>query len=161
MSVKIKSIRLSSNPNTEVVDSQDGINGKLNKGTDGDLFCIVELVDISNIMNLVKRTVNYRQNGGVWRGLTPKEMLSAVGSTYPGATTQKFETSEYMIGTNKVHSYTTIVLPHEDGLKVANKALQANRATVVVEEVNTDTGEVSKKLTAPENLVNTPLVPQD
>ena len=160
MSVKIKNVRLSNNPETKVVDSPEGINNKLNMTSDGDMFCTIELVDNSNLLSLVRRTVTYRQNNGKWKGVSPKDLLGAIGSEYPGARSYKFSTSEYSIGSNKVSSFTSIILPHEDGIKTANSLLKANQACVVIETVNTETGEVTRELTEPANLVSGGLAAQ-
>lgn len=127
MSVKIQEVVLSSNPNTAVVESQEGINGQLNKTSDGALFCVVRFVDTTNPFKHRTAVRTYRQNDGKWTGGTPAQLVKMKGATIPA----KFMTlpvEAYPIVNqstgvqNMCTTYTTIVMEGENPITVFKNA---------------------------------------
>lgn len=133
--VILKSVALSGNPEAEVVSSKEGINGKLNRASDGALYCVLTIVDNSNPLKQNKAVRTYRQNsdgkGGFrWPGITPAEFLQLQGQPFPGKFVRA-NVAPYQIGENTVSTYTTYVGVHENVVSV----FEAQGHPIVGEEV--------------------------
>lgn len=143
----LKNVRLSGNPDTEVVDDKNGINGKLNKMEDGRLFFIAELED-DDLFKRTKRSVVYSTNEkGQWQGANPKQFAAVIGQVVPDARVVSEAVMPYSIGegdkARMVSTYSTIILAKENVVTVFNNAghTLANDETMVSE----NTGEVFEK----------------
>lgn len=124
--IVISNVALSANPQAKVVDSTDGINGKLNQASDGALYCVVSLEDQSNPTRFIKRTLAYRQQKNAqgvwaWRGATPKVFLGMKSRSIEGkSVTHTVE--PYDVNGREVNSYTTIILTGETEASVFKNA---------------------------------------
>lgn len=136
---KLTEVRLSNNPNATVVPSKDGINGKINEGSDGAQYCTLVITDDSNPFKKAIHVRNYRQqmSGNKWRwpGLTPKEFSALQGKEIRGRFYSAI-VEPYEINGRIVHQYTTFVAENES---VATVFRNAGHPLLV----NTETGEVA------------------
>src|SRR5665647_2107205 len=100
--VFVKNVRLSGNPDTQVVDVKGGINGKLNKMKDGRLFFEVELED-DDLFRKTRRQVTYSTDDkGNWQGGSPEEFIKAIGKEVAGAYSVTEAVIPYVIGERTV-----------------------------------------------------------
>ena len=124
--IVISNVSLSGNPQAKVVDSTDGIGGKLNQASDGALYCVVTLEDQSNPTRFIKRTVNYRQQKNAqgawaWRGATPKVFHTMKTRIIEGrSVTHTVE--PYEVSGREINTYTTIILTGESEASVFKNA---------------------------------------
>jgi hypothetical protein len=114
MSVIVKNVRLSENPEATTMENEEGINGMVNETSDGRAYVVVELEDTTNPFKMTRRTLTYSQNNDKWPGATPKQLLDFKGKELPGAKTVTETVEPYEIGENTVSTYSTILLPHEN-----------------------------------------------
>jgi hypothetical protein len=127
--VKLTMVALSANPAAQLAPSEDGINGQLNKSSDGRFYCVVRFEDVSNPFKKYQAVRTYMSNAeGKFPNFTPKQLLSVKGQLIEGA---KFVTERVVpyklpasngIGENECFTYTTVVLPHESIVTVFKNA---------------------------------------
>lgn len=124
--VLLVSVGLSGNPDAETVPSKDGINGQVNRASDGAGYIVLRMLDNSNPFKQSKATRTYRQQKNsagewAWPGISPKEWKSLEGKNIPGSfVTLSVET--YQIDGRDVNTYTTFVAPHESAIQVFKAA---------------------------------------
>ena len=115
--LKIVAVRLSANPSTPVVDDENGVNGKINVGSDGRQFFTVEFQDSTNPFAPVKSRNFWQAEIGKWTAITPKVAMSLVGKTVPGQIINAPCESYSLTGNDGVErtftSITCIQLGHE------------------------------------------------
>jgi hypothetical protein len=114
--LRLLSLKLSSNPEATVVDDPEGIDGKINQGTDGRKYYLAEFEDPENPFNPTRLRVvaqnSDSQGNGVWRVPAPKRMMTFKGKEIPaGIVTQYVE--PYVVNDRTVETYTTVVFKHE------------------------------------------------
>lgn len=123
---KLKAVRLSANPDTQVIDFKGGINGKANGTSGGAVFVTMEFEDDTNIFKFSRSNRLYYANGDKWGGATPEQMLQFVGKEVPGEFVTLPVVPYEIIGNDgkprQVGQYTTFVMPHEDKLTVFSNA---------------------------------------
>jgi len=122
----ISRVGLSQNPTAQIIESAEGINGKVNLSKDGAQYIGVTLEDRSNPLKYVKRHVNYRQQKNaagewVWRGATPQQFAKLQGSKVNGNVVTH-NVQPYDVQGREVNSYTTIVLAGENPATVFRSA---------------------------------------
>tara|TARA_R110002096_G_C14624702_1_gene724360 strand:+ start:2307 stop:2804 length:498 start_codon:yes stop_codon:yes gene_type:complete len=142
----LKSLRLSSNPAKPVVDMEDGVSGKINMTSDGRGYFIAEFQDPTNPFAVTRSRVMQQQKdsvgNAVWRGPSPRDLMSWVGKQLPGEFVSR-QVEPYSIGDSTATSYTTVVLKNEmintifrqSGHEVLTNGAIDTPSTVVVEDV--------------------------
>lgn len=127
MSIKLKNVRLSANPDAKTAEYAEGVDGKVNVSTSGKKFAVLEFEDDSNPLAVKRAQRNYWMNQNAqgedtrWPGLAPKELLAkVVGKTIPG----KFVTYR--------------VNPHQ--VTLGDRTITVNKATTFLmqDELNED-----------------------
>lgn len=120
--VVIKSVGLSNNPESTVVESQEGFDGKLNQNKDGKLYFVVNVQDESNPFHVTKRTMVISQveknSKNTWGAFTPQQFKAAIGQQIEGAKVIKNNVVPYNFNGREVNTFTTIIMPHENEISV-------------------------------------------
>ena len=118
MSLILKSIRLSANATARVVDSADGINGKLNETSDGRKYYMTEWADGSNPFAPTRQRMIAQQvnaNGeAIWSAGAPADVRKFIGKTVEGVKMITKTVAPYQVGDRTVTTYTAVVFPHEN-----------------------------------------------
>ena len=114
--VLLEDIRLSANPDADVKDSKDGVNGKINVSEDGREYYISVFTDPSNPLaperyRVISQTTDSNDNP-VWRAGRPSKMKNFIGKVLPGDIITR-EVEEYEVGENTVSIYSCVVLKGE------------------------------------------------
>ena len=114
----LEDIRLSNNPDSRLVDSPEGINGKINVTEDGRQFYMAMFTDPQNPFSAAySRMISQStdsQGNPVWKSqrMKPVNIKKFVGTEIPGEIVTK-SVDEYEIGDNTVSIYTTVILKGE------------------------------------------------
>lgn len=119
--IKVIAVGLSDNASAPIVDDAQGIEGKLNEGTDGRRYFMIHFKDPKNPFSPMRSRViaqNYRNSeektGAHWRAITPKEALSLVGSTISAGRFFNAQTEPYEVNGRTVYTFSGVLFMHEN-----------------------------------------------
>jgi hypothetical protein len=114
--VLLEDIRLSDNPDKQVEDYANGINGKINVTEDGRKYYVAVFSDAENPLAQERTRIvsqNFDSQGNpVWKAGRPSKMKKFIGSLLPGEIVTR-EVNDYEVGENTVSIYTCVVLKNE------------------------------------------------
>ena len=115
--IQIVQLRLSSNPNANVIDSDNGIDGKLNETSDGRGYYLTEFKDPTNPFGQVRTRVIAQQfdstGNPIWKAGAPNVIKNYVGKLIAGDIVTK-DVEPYQIGDRTLTSYTCVILKGEN-----------------------------------------------
>jgi|15BtaG_2_1085339.scaffolds.fasta_scaffold02482_3 hypothetical protein len=141
--IVLTSLSLSANPDKPVIESESGIDGKLNQTSDGRGYCMAHFSDPQNPFATIRTRVLQQQfdanDNPVWKSATPVMLKAWVGKEIPGEfITRDVET--YQVSDRDCTTYTAVVLKGENIetiFKGAGHALATDTPlAVVVDEVD-------------------------
>lgn len=154
--ILLEDLRLSNNPDTEVVDDKDGIDGKINMTEDGRKFYVGVFTDPTNPLaaeryRVISQTTDSNDNP-VWRAGRPSKMKKFVGNALPGDIITR-EVEEYEVGENTVSIYSCVVLKGE-----SIKTVFRQQGHELINDIDDEFIETVKVEDAPEVESNAPEV---
>ena len=123
--IEIVNVRLSDNPDAEILQDETGVDGYINI-TDSDQsepikYYIIDFMSIHSPLSLHRSRVMFQslnKNGNpVWRRITPNKAKEFIGSVIPGDIVTR-EVIPYKINDKLVNVATYVVLPGENIYKV-------------------------------------------
>ena len=115
--IQITAVRLSSNPNAKVIDSDNGVDGKLNETSDGRGYYLVEFKDPTNPFGQVRTRVIAQQfdsvGNPVWKAGAPDIIKQYKGKLIAGDIVTN-DVEPYQIGDRTLTRYTCVILKGEN-----------------------------------------------
>ena len=123
--IEIVSVRLSDNPDAEILQVEFGVNGYINitnsDQTEPVKYYIIDFMSIHSPLSLHRSRIMFQslnKNGNpVWRRITPDKAKEFIGSVIPGDIVTR-EVIPYKIKDKLVNVATYVVLPGENIYKV-------------------------------------------
>ena len=123
-SIQITAIRLSSNPEAKVIDSDNGVNGKLNETSDGRGYYLTEFKDPTNPFGQVRTRVISQQfdstGNPIWKAGAPNIIKQYVGKVIAGDIVT-MDVEPYQIGDRTLTRYTCVILKGENVATAFNR----------------------------------------
>ena len=140
--IQIVKLRLSSNPEATVIDTDNGVNGKLNETSDGRGYYLVEFKDPSNPFGQVRTRVIAQQfdstGNPIWKAGAPDVIKNYVGKLIPGDIVTN-DVEPYQIGDRTLTTYTCVILKGEN---VATAFKRQGHTLAMEEETETPTVDI-------------------
>ena len=114
--LQLVGMRLSSNPTASVIDSVNGIDGKLNEMSDGRGYYLAVFTDSDDPFAQERSRVIAQQfdssGNPIWKAGSPDKIAKFIGKRLPGAIVTR-QVEPYQVGDTTQTVYTTVVLGAE------------------------------------------------